>query len=79
MDTSETPTPITLENVESFFRYHPPTAATIPLFEEINNRSLALAKTILECCPDSEFRRTALTAVVGARMFANAAIATEKR
>lgn len=75
MSNTEQP-PMTLENIDRFFSYHPPTASTIPLYQEINTRALALARTILESCPDSEFRRTALTAVVGARMFANAAIAT---
>lgn len=65
----------TLENLDELFTYHPPTPATIPKFNAINEASKALAKVILETCPDCADRSAAIRLVVNARMTANASIA----
>lgn len=66
---------VTLQNVDQLFHYHPPTKVTIPKYEAINAASLALAKVILETCPDCADRSAAIRWVTLARMSANASIA----
>ena len=58
------------------FTYHAPSADQVDRYRSIRNQAKALAQTILECCPPSSKRDTALSFVTVASMMANASIAT---
>lgn len=58
-----------------FGAFKTPTDLTIPKFKAIQEKCLELAELIDELCPSSKEKSTALTELVGAKMYANAAIA----
>ncbi len=64
-----------LEIVKTFGPYKKPTEQTIPKFKEIQVKVLGLALTIDKLCPESDEKRSALSALTMVRMFANASIA----
>lgn len=62
-------------DIQQIFKYHPPTEAQIPIYEEMRNEHLATALFIERNCPESEERTLALRALQQSCMWANAAIA----
>ena len=69
-------TPDEQAKLDSDFTYHAPRGDQIARYQAIRNQAKALAQTILECCPPSSKRDTALSFVTVANMMANASIAT---
>lgn len=61
--------------LDAHFKYHAPTEDTKPRYERINSAAEALARAILEECPDSADRSAAYRQVREAKHSANAAIA----
>lgn len=57
------------------FTYHPPRGTQPARYEKLRAKALEFAKLIVETCPSSAERSTALTHLDSAVMFANAAIA----
>jgi hypothetical protein len=57
------------------FRYHPPTAETLPKFAAINQAAKNFAEVVLQNCPPSADRSDAIRKIREARMTANAAVA----
>ena len=68
---------ITLENLEEIFTYHGPNSDQVIRYNAINKAAKALARVVLENCPDSRERSLALTDIQAGRMWANASIALE--
>lgn len=60
---------------ERFGPYRKPTEVTIPKYQQIQAKTLELAKLIEELCPSSSEKGHALTLLQSAKMSANAAIA----
>lgn len=60
---------------ETFGPYRKPTEVTIPKYQAIVEKTLALAELINDVCPESREKSTALTSLQATRMWANAAIA----
>lgn len=58
-----------------FAPYRKPTEKTIPKFEQIQQKTLELARLVNDLCPNSIEKSKALTDLQNARMWANAAIA----
>lgn len=66
---------ITHHNVDSVFKYHPPTPDVVPFYEEIRGAGKALAIAILNNTPQCSDQQAAIRKVREAVMTANAAIA----
>jgi hypothetical protein len=60
-----------------FFRYHPPTAITIPKFAAVNQAAKNFAEVVLQNCPPGSDRTGAINIIRTARMVANQAIALD--
>ncbi len=63
------------ENLAELFSYHAPNEHTKVKYARINEATMALARVILETCPECADRSTALREVRNTRMWANASIA----
>ena len=61
------------------WHYHKPFGDQFERFDIINNETRNLAKLIMENCPYSRHRQSALTWLEMVRMFANAAIACNEK
>lgn len=66
-------------DLENIFTYHAPTDAQKVTYELIRNEAKNLAGTILQECPQSRERSLAMTKVEEAVMWANSAIARNKK
>lgn len=67
----------TLENIETFFSYHPPkTTARRDAHTAINEGAVVYAKTILTHVKDPRFVQLAINMLQQVRMFANQGITT---
>jgi hypothetical protein len=64
-----------LEELETRFTYHPPSGNQPERYQKLRSGALGFAKLMVELCPDSRERSTALTHLDACVMFANAAIA----
>ena len=64
-----------LAQLDNWFSYHSPTPEQVKQYAAINAASKALARVIIETCPQSADRSAALRLVREARMTANASIA----
>jgi hypothetical protein len=60
---------------ERFGPYRRPTESTVPKYQQIQEKTLELAKLINDICPHSPEKYTALTQLQLAKMSANASIA----
>lgn len=65
----------TYEDLRNRFGYHPATVETIPLHEEVRQRSMDLAVKFEELLPEGREKSLALTKLQEAAMWANASIA----
>lgn len=63
------------EILAELFKYHPPTADTLPKFAAINQAAKNFAEIVLQNCPSSADRSAAIRSIRDARMTANAAVA----
>lgn len=66
---------ITLDSLETRFAYRPPQGDQPVRYERLRAEALAFARLIVQSCPSSSERSTALTHLDAVVMFANAAIA----
>jgi hypothetical protein len=66
---------ITLDSLESRFTYHRPAGGQPKRYEILRGEALVFARLIVQSCPSSAERSTALTYLDACVMFANAAIA----
>ena len=66
-------------DIERTFNYHPPTEIQMDRYASIRRRAKALALFIVESCPDSREKSTALTHLQSAVMWANASIAVNEK
>jgi len=66
---------ITLESLVDRFTYHAAKPDQIPRYQELRAKALELAALIVQQCPPSVERSSALTYLDSTIMFANAAIA----
>jgi len=62
------------EMVAEFFKYHPPTPATLPKFTAINQAAKNFAEVVMANCPSGADRSGAINCIRMARMTANSAI-----
>jgi len=67
--------PITKEELDTRFTYHPPTGEQPDKYTKIGDKVRELAELIVEVCPDSREQSLAMTDLEKVRMWANAAIA----
>ena len=67
--------PITPEEIEKRFTYHPPQPGQPALYEQIRYTAKELAITICSLTPESREQSLAITALEESVMWANAAIA----
>ncbi len=63
------------QTLAELFKYHPPTAETLPKFAAINQAAKNFAEVVLQNCPGSADRSAAIRLIRDARMTANAAVA----
>lgn len=63
------------EVLAELFRYHPPTAETLPKYAAINQAAKNFAEVILQNCRPGADRSEAIRCIQNARMTANRAIA----
>jgi hypothetical protein len=68
---------VRLDNLDEAFKHHPPTPEQIERYARIRAAAKTFAGVLLENCPSSADRSTALRKVREAMMDANASIATE--
>jgi hypothetical protein len=68
---------IELEDLESRFTYHAPNGDQAERYRILRGEALVLARLIVQSCPSSAERSTALTHLDACVMFANAAIARQ--
>jgi hypothetical protein len=66
---------ISLDSLTHRYSYHQPNAAQVEQYRALRTAALHFAQVIVEECPSSPERSTALTSLDAAVMFANAAIA----
>jgi hypothetical protein len=66
---------ITLDSLDARFTHHAPTGDQPARYQRLRAKALEFARQIVEDCPSSAERSTALTNLDAAVMFANAAIA----
>lgn len=66
---------IALDSLDARFTYHAPTGDQPARYERLRAKALEFAQLIMEDCPSSAERSTALTNLDVVVMFANAAIA----
>jgi len=66
---------IDLENLKERFTYHAPTGEQPAAYEKLRAKALEFATLIVETCPSSPERSTALTGLDAVVMFSNASIA----
>lgn len=66
---------IDLENLKARFTYHAPNGDQAATFKILREKALEFAELIVQNCPSSPERSTALTRLDEAVMHANAAIA----
>lgn len=66
---------IALEGLENRFTYHAPQPGQVEKYEKLRAQALTFAKLIVETCPSSPERSTALTKLDGVVFYSNAAIA----
>jgi hypothetical protein len=66
---------ITMDSLETRYTYHSPNPLQVEQFRALRAAALRFAELIVENCPSSSERSTALTHLDAAVMFANAAIA----
>ena len=66
---------VTLDSLENRFTYHAPRGDQPARYEKLRGEALVFARLIVESCPPSPERSTALTHLDAVVMFANAAIA----
>lgn len=64
-----------LERIEEDFKYHAPNGETAERYIRMRQTAKGLARLIVELCPESRERSTALTKLEESVMWANAAIA----
>jgi hypothetical protein len=69
----------TLDALVDRFTYHPPSATQIPKYQELRAKALELAALIVQHCPSSAERSSALSNLDVTVMLANAAIARHDR
>ena len=69
---------ITRDNVRECFTYHKPDAARAAKHESVNDQTAALAELYMDACPESPEATLAVRKLQEARMWANAAIATNQ-
>ncbi|WP_200836563.1 Acb2/Tad1 domain-containing protein [Roseiconus lacunae] len=62
-------------DVDNNFTYHSPTAGQVAKFAAIRSKGKELAELLLESCPDSRERSSALSRIEEAIFWANASIA----
>jgi hypothetical protein len=67
---------LTRENVDQAFRYSPPDAVRAVKHEAVNDHTIKLAKIYFDNCPASPELTLAVRKLQEARMWANAALAT---
>ncbi len=67
---------VTKENVGECFTYHPPDEARAAKHAIINGNTIGLAHEYFEHCPESPELTLAIRKLQEARMWANAALAT---
>ena len=67
---------ITPANVDDCFRYHPPDKERAAKHETVNAATVGLAKLYMNTCPASPELTLAVRKLQEARMWANAALAT---
>ena len=67
---------ITRDNVRECFTYHKPDEARAAKHESINEQTAALAELYMDVCPGSPEATLAVRSLQEARMWANAALAT---
>jgi hypothetical protein len=66
---------IDLDNLKNRFTYHSPQGDQPARYERLRAKALEFAQLIMEDCPSSAERSTALSQLDACVMFANAAIA----
>jgi hypothetical protein len=67
--------PVTLENLDEVFTYHPPDDQQQTSYAAINDAAKEFARVILRFAPNCADRQAAIREVRNARMIANAAVA----
>lgn len=67
--------PITQEQVDNWFSYHPPTPIQVEQYQDIRNAGKLLTEIMIQNCPDSADLTAAVRLVRQAVATANAAIA----
>ncbi len=65
--------------IDNIFTYHPPFGTQQARYEAIRGKAKELAALLLESCPESRERSTALTYLETSVMHANAAIARNEK
>ncbi|MEZ6068296.1 MAG: hypothetical protein R3B90_21860 [Planctomycetaceae bacterium] len=68
-----------MDELETYFTYHPPTAAQLPRYVAIRSAGLAMARAIVANVPAGPDRSAAIRKIREAVMTANAGIACEPR
>ncbi len=63
------------KEIENYFTYHAPSKDQIPKYNQIREMARLFAIEIMEACPDSRERSTAIAKLREVVMWANAAIA----
>lgn len=63
------------DDLDNWFRYHPPTPEQVPVFEKIRDAGYAFAETIMANVPASPDRTVAVRHIREAVMNANASLA----
>ncbi len=67
------------QNIETYFKYHPPKTEERKLkHEKINRFALEFAKAVAECVKDEKTKDCAIFAIQQARMFANQGITVDE-
>ncbi len=69
---------ITRDNVRECFTYHKPDDVRAAKHESVNTQTAALAELYMDVCPESPEATLAVRKLQEARMWANAAIATNQ-
>ena len=67
-----------LERIENDFVYHSPKEGQPLIYQNLRDQAKALAKTIIDSCPEGRELSIALTKLEEAIFWANAGIAREK-
>jgi hypothetical protein len=69
--------PITPTDLDNWFTYHPPQGDDTVRYERIRLAARVFAQVVLDNCPDSADRTTAIRKIREAVMTANASIACD--